>query len=290
MMHRIDRAGPKKPINPPFQKIGDWYAFKMEVKNDTMTISVEGRQITSEDLGANPDPWLMLHAFRECTAGIRKLRITGNPTIPDTVDISGGPDPRGWRGYNAGGFQKRGEEFYLNGYNILKQQVPEGQPAPKRQWSEQAVFYHRPLMEDGVVEYEFYYEPDTSLVHPAIDRLAFLLESTGVRIHWITDGIQDRSGLRPENVADEPENRRGPGKLPFKEKAWNRMRLTLKGDTVSLNLNGQDIYERNLESTNQRNFGVFHYSDATEVRLRNVTLRGDWAKQLPSPEELLKTK
>src|SRR5262249_46525471 len=151
---------PKKPIDPPFEKIGDWYSFKMEVKGSAMTVWIESRKVTTEGLGINPDPWLMLHGRVDCTAGIRNFKLTGTPTVPESVDITAGPDPKGWRGYQGGQLQKRGEEVYMNGYNILKQQVGEGQPPPKRVWTEDAIHYHRPLVEDGTVEYEFYYDPD----------------------------------------------------------------------------------------------------------------------------------
>ena len=177
----------------------------------------------------------------------------------------------------------------MQGYNILKQQQ-EGQPPVKRQWAEEALHYHRPLVEDGTVDYEFYYDPEAVMAHPMLDRLVFLLEPAGVRIHWLTDLQNERSGLKKENVFDEPDNRRGPAKLPLKEKAWNALRLTLKGDVVTLNLNGQDVYERKLEPTNLRTFGVFHWQDLTELRVRHVTIRGDWPKQLPTAADLFKTK
>src|SRR5262249_17430383 len=162
-------------------------------------------------------------------------------------------------------------------------------PPVKRQWNEQALHYHRPLLEDGTVEYEFYYDPEgVVMANPVLDRLVFLLEPDGVRIHWLTDNQQERSTLKKENVTDEPSNRRGPAKLPLKEKAWNGLKLTLKGDVVTVSLNGQEVYERKLESTNLRTFGVFHWNDLGELRVRNVLLRGDWPKQLPAAAELLK--
>ena len=45
--------------------------------------------------------------------------------------------------------------------------------------------------------YEFFYTPDGDAVmtHPALGRLAFLLQPEGVRVHWITDGDVDSTGL-----------------------------------------------------------------------------------------------
>jgi hypothetical protein len=142
--------------------------------------------------------------------------------------------------------------------------------------------YHRPLLEDGEIEYEFYYEPGKVHVHPAVDRLTFMLEPAGVRIHWLTDPPYDRTTLAHDNVIDEPANRRGPETLPLKERDWNRIKLALKGDLVSLSLNDVPICERALEATNQRCFGLFHYSDESEVRVRRITYHGNWPRTLPA--------
>ena len=83
----------------------------------------------------------------------------------------------------------------------------------------------------------------------------------------------------------EQKNRRGPEKLPLKENDWNRLRLSLKGDVASVSLNGEAVFERTLEPTNQRNFGLFRFADQTEARVRHVVYRGDWPKTLPSVEE-----
>ncbi len=41
------------------------------------------------------------------------------------------------------------------------------------------LYYHRPLGDGDAISYEFLYEPGQVMVHPAIDRLAFLLEPGG---------------------------------------------------------------------------------------------------------------
>ena len=137
------------------------------------------------------------------------------------------------------------------------------------------------MLEDGEITYEFYYEPGKAMVHPALDRLTFLLEPDGVKIHWMTDAQYDRSGLKPDNATVEPDNRRGPSSLPLKPKDWNRLNLSTSGDRVALRLNGVEIYSRAIEPTNQRIFGLFHELDQTEVRVRSVTYAGQWPRQLP---------
>ena len=104
---------------------------------------------------------------------------------------------------------------------------------------ESVLRYHRPMLEDGRIEYEFYYDPGKVIVHPAIDRLAFLLDPAGIKVHRLTDGAFERSGLTPENVCDEPENRRGTGPIPLKPRAWNHLVVQLDGDKLRIELNGQ---------------------------------------------------
>jgi hypothetical protein len=43
-----------------------------------------------------------------------------------------------------------------------------------------------------------------------------MIEPDGVRVHWLTDGVYERSGLAADNVQTEPEHRRGPARLPLK--------------------------------------------------------------------------
>ena len=61
----------------------------------------------------------------------------------------------------------------------------------------------------------------------------------------------------------------------------------IQGDMLTLTLNGTVVFERRIENSNQRTFGLFHYTDDTSVRVRNVSYRGSWPKALPKANELL---
>jgi hypothetical protein len=274
------------------------YRFKLVVKDGWFRASVNDREIAAEKIGANPDPWLMLHCHHANTGTLRNVAINGTPTVPEKIDLLANDDLGLWRPYlgfvsggrnNGGsGWSKRGEELYEQGQ---KPEPPdEGQPIPPRGFPESAIYYQRPFLEDGVIEYEFYYHPDKAHVHPMLDRLVFLLEPDGVKLHWLTDGPHEKSGVAFDNAKDEPANRRGPAKLPLKEKAWNTVRLSVTGDAVRVALNGTEVYQRAIESTNQRFFGLFHYTDRTESRVRSITHTGDWPKSLPPADKLFEKK
>ncbi len=293
-------------IVPPLPPAADaTYQFKLAVKDGWLRASVDGRELAAERIGPAPEPWLMLHAPHNHVGELKDVRITGTPTVPAAIDLLASDDLGLWRPYlgaiNTGedtryygpnqydtAWKKRGEELYAHG---KKPDPPEpGRPVPPRAFPETAVYYQRPMAEDGAVDYEFYYDPDKAHVHPMLDRLVFLLEPDGVKLHWLTDGPHERSGVPLDNVVDEPKYRRGPSKLTLKPHAWNTARVEVVGDTVRVSVNGELVYERPIEPTNQRFFGLFHYTDRTEARVRNVTHTGAWEKQLPPAEKLFEKK
>ncbi len=145
--------------------------------------------------------------------------------------------------------------------------------------------YFRPLLDGDTLSYEFLYEPGQVMVHPALDRLVFLCEPGGVRLHWMTDLSSDLSGLPADNAVDEPGNRRGPKELPLKPGEWNAIKLSVDAGKATLELNGQTIYERALEPGLSRQFSFFHFKDQTAAQARNVVLRGPLAAGAFGPAE-----
>jgi hypothetical protein len=73
--------------------------------------------------------------------------------------------------------------------------------------------------------------------------------------------------------------------VALKENDWNELKVQLKGDTVSILVNGKLVASHTLEPTNQRRFGLFRFSDATATRVRNVIYRGAWPKDVPPVEQ-----
>lgn len=277
-------------VEPTLAKYNDWSHARAVVTDHTVTYYVNGRLLHRVEVQGDVDPWIVLRSEDRHDGGAEDIRITGKPVIPTELRLTASDDLTGWFSYFPGAVGKPKATWQQLG------DLPSGGGivAPRRSDLagmdvERLLRYHRAMFEDGTIEYEFYYRAGAAHIHPALDRLAFLLEPDGVRIHWVTDGEFDRTGLPPGNVFDEPSQRRGPNKLPLTENDWNQLRLTLEGDTVSLYLNKQLIYQRELEITNQRTFGLFHYSDRTEARVRNVRWRGAWPRELPpvSQQELV---
>ncbi len=291
-LRHYGRVDASLPIDPLFKEIRSWYNFKISVKDGTYTAFVEGRKVHETRLAEDSDPWLALATFGETNGGARNIRIAGNPTVPGSLALSSGPNLNGWLDdyYDFPNlWKKQGNEIVgLRLHNNLAPTDPVTNPADGRavglpgSKQESVLKYNRPMLEDGEIAYEFFHEPGKSMVHPALDRLTFLIDPDGVKVHWMTDAQHDRTGLAPDNTAVEPDRRRGPASPPLRAGAWNKLKLALAGDTVTVTLNDVLIYERPLESTNQRDFGLFRFADETEARVRNVTYQGQWPRTLPA--------
>ncbi|MDA1231827.1 MAG: DUF1583 domain-containing protein [Planctomycetota bacterium] len=256
-----------------------------------VTTYVNGRLLHTQQLSVDHDPWIAVRNDYKNEGGGFNVRVTGQPEFPDSIRVTASPMLEGWLPY-FGGAVGWSESLWQGLYRGNRAENPDadtkrgGGIFGSRETNgidyEPALFYHRPLLEDGTIEYEFFYRQDALTAHPAIDRLCFLMEPSGVRTHWLTDGIYDRTEISPDNVATELSNRRGPKSLPLMDNSWNHTSVKLTGDTVELTLNGQLVYQRTLESTNQRHFGFFHYADRSELRVRNVVWKGNWPRSLPS--------
>lgn len=272
-----------EPVDPQFSHFWPSARFRAVIRDGTRSISINGRPVKSEKLSENPDPWLAIRCAGRALGGVQDLRITGNPQILDVVPLSASRELTGWIACH--------DEPVLNessGWTHVDDSESSGwivghpRPDVAGMSIDSLLRYERPLVEDGSVEYEFFYEPDAFETSPALDRLAFILHPSGLKEHWIGDGRYDRTDLEPNNQIDVPECRRGPARLPLVPKAWNQLRLMLRGTLVTIELNGQTVYERKLEPTNQRTFGLFHFLGKSAVRVRNAAMRGDWPKAVPS--------
>lgn len=298
-------ARPRVQFSPPMTKTKEWIHYRTVVRDRVISTYFNGRLMRQGMVTREHDPWLAIRSSPRHDGAVRDLRITGQPVVPEEIRLSVDPNFNGWVSYfdyRVGGSNGQWRQIgrttaggeivgaragrpsgfvtsLLNAFGNAAQNAQEDAKLPAHK--ERLLRYHRPMLEDGTIDYEFYYSPGSILTHPTLDRLAFLLRPDGVRVHWVTDGEHDRSGLSPTNVSDEPGNRRGPEQLLLKPGDWNRLQLRLSGDTVTLSLNDQLVYERELEPTNQRTFGLFHFADETQARVRNIVWRGDWPREVP---------
>lgn len=274
---------PVVPIQPKLADPGEEMRVRLEVRNGVRTTSINGRNVFQVQQSAGGDPWLAIHSAWYANGTVRNLVIKGAPNVPAEINLMAMPDLPGWLPYfdeSVGHAEADWRADSSGELSVLRGLRNESVDTD----CESLLRYHRPMLEDGTIEYEFFYRDsvDRSFrVHPALGRLVFMMSPNGVRTHWVTDGRSDTTGLSPANITDEPEHRRGPETLPLNNDAWNRLRLKLAGNRVDLYLNDQMVCSRMLESTNQRTFGLFHYADQTETQVRNLRWRGSWRRRLP---------
>ena len=255
-----------------------------------------------EDNDPSPtSPWLTLFCSAARQTSFRSLTLSGSPVIPREVALTHGDRLEGWVSSFLGQSQlprmtlapedpKREaltSDSAIDEYDWVARegvvQCRRTEPLAANHAVQSRLYYHRPLRSGDAVTYEFLYEPGAVMAHPTLDRIAFILEPDGVRLHYITDGPdQEWTGLSTDNLADEPKDRQGAGPLPLKAKAWNAARVALEGDTAILTLNEVEIYRRALEPDNSRQFGFFHFRDRTAAQFRNAVLTGDWPRELPA--------
>ncbi len=281
---RFGPGDPNLPIDPPFSPIDFWTRYRVVMRDGICTRFINGREVRIEAPPKNADPWIGIRSWGRSQSGMRDFRITGQPIVLDSVLMSAATDLTGWISYHDEPMNISNQGWtYQQDFESGGEIVGHRNAALSGMFAESLLRYERPLIEDGSIEYDFFFESGQSETHPALDRLAFILNPSGVREHWIGDGRHDRTDLEPDNMTDHVNGRRGPAELPLKNGQWNRLRLDLRGTTVGIEINGTQVYERELESGNQRTFGLFHFVDDTKVRVRNVIMRGDWPKTVPLP-------
>ena len=264
----------------------EWLAdFRIVVKDDRVTTFVNGVQLHEETLSPRPDPWLVLQAAQPGnSSSVRNLRIIGNPEIPDEIDLI---DVAGWGAWRADIY---GESFSIDD--------PDNTTAPWKKvgdeihgqirqsvsaaYIESLLMYQRPMLEDGLIEFESFHVTGEFEVHPAVGRTALIVGPDGVRKHTLTDAQYDTSGLSPGNVSGIDG---AAGHVELKEEDWNHYSLSLKGERLTLTVNDVDVATVILtEPSNQRYFGLFRYGNRTKCRVRNLIYRGNWPKTLPPVE------
>ena len=217
-------------------------------------------------------PWLTIGSGSRSSGRFRNLRLTGSPSIPRQANLIGDANAKGWKTYRGPEAYGMNDAFSADDWTVTNGVL---QSHTDSETQERVLHYIRPLQENETIEYEFLASAD-SMVHPTLGRLAFLVLPNGVKLHWVTDGTDEWTGLTAKNVVVEPLARRGPKPLPLMDGEWNRISMTLEDAQISLQLNGTEIYRRDVQSNDDTRLGLFHDPSKTSAKVRNATLKGDW--------------
>lgn len=290
----------------PVGALGQFQQMTLRVLPGHLQVLANGNSIFEENSLSPSSPFLVLRTT--WLSAFRNLKIVGRPVIPREITLLTGSRMVGWM-----------SSFYADSQPpdlTVRHKQPDGKTAPPPSsdpeafdWSvgdgtlcgrrtkdlapraaqtgfhhgESWLYFHRPLRDGERIRYEFFYQPgnEAIAVHPTIDRMAFLLEPAGVRLHWLTanrvkDFTPAAGWIATDNAIDEPLSRRGPASLPLIANDWNSAALELRDGFVRLELNGQLVCERRIDPDCGTRFGFYHDRAKSSVRVRNVVLSGDW--------------
>lgn len=266
-------------------KLPEWKnmaAFRIVVDDRRLTTFTNGVQIHDAAFNAAPSPWIVLQADQpgnECR--ITNLRITGTPEIPDEIDLI---DMADWNCWRADIFEEshsfsneQNSPWHKSGNEIVAKVRADGTST-----RQSLLHYQRPMLEDGVIEFETFWEPGVTEVHPCVGRSVVVVSADGAKLHQLTEAQYELRNLAVDNEAPIA----GSVAPELKLKDWNRVRLSLKGDQLTVSVNEKDIATVTIsEPPSERFFGLFHYSNKTASRVRNLKYRGEWPKTLPAIAE-----
>ncbi len=283
----------------PVKKLGhnQFNKHTLHVSNKSVKFLMNDELFHEDKSPGSNTPWLAVYCENACKSYFRNIKLTGNPVIPSEVKMSQGDRLDGWIGsFHGEKIKERVSAFsnqsQPNSHSQKKlpdvwdceEGIIRGKKTEKnshyhslQSW----LYYNRPLIVKDKVRYEFFYDPGKIQTHPTIGRYALILAEDGVKLHWVTDKQDyDWSGLFSDNAVSVKEFQKGKEKLPLKSGEWNQVELEVLENHVQLKLNNTLIYELPIQFLNQNIFGLFHYKDLTESKVRNVVLTGDWPTNL----------
>ncbi|XZE19650.1 DUF1583 domain-containing protein [Pirellulaceae bacterium SH449] len=254
--------------------------FRIVVNKNEIVTYTNDVKIYEHAMAESSSPWLMLEAaYPDFRGEVDNLRIVGTPTIPDELILTSPIGYEAWDGSLGGqsitNDEDRGGNWMFRNGEVI------GNAYSNSPNSESYIRYLRPMLEDGVVEYECWSDENTE-VHPAIGGQAFLLNKDGLKIHRI-GFLPDKNSSLPTGVAPPVESASKP--IEWKSGQWNRVRLELQGDELSIAVNDEVVATVSItDPPEKRHIGMLGFG-GTQVRFRNMTYRGEWPKSLPPLSE-----
>ncbi|GAA4455508.1 DUF1583 domain-containing protein [Novipirellula rosea] len=240
----------------------------IERQADTVRFWVNGHPVRNA-AATDASPWLLLHGEGMENHRYRNLKLSGSPVVLREVSMIGEDSRNGWSTVA----EQNDDALWTVAEGVLQSAQTDSPPRQR------LLRYVRPLLSQETFEYEFFSTGD-QVVHPALGRLVFLIEPTGVKAHWVTDAESDWTGLPADNALLEPLARRGPRPLPLRDNQWNHVVLRRRDDNVSVTLNHTLIYERAIDELDDTRIGFYHDPSKETVRVRAAKLSGDWPQTI----------
>lgn len=275
-----------QPIDPLLQWSTHWVRFRAQFSEDRLRLYLNGRLVSDEPLNPTRSPWVGFHSYWWAEGAVRHVQVAGSPRIPATVPMSESSPMEEWRSYfhQSVGFDGASWRCVQDAdgqFEIIGRQATEIGRTPY----ESLLHYVRPLRDGDRVTYDFYCDATTEPVHPVLGMKALVIHSDGVMLHDVTDGEFELRELSPDNLSPLPSSRDAKKSVPLNLGAWNHVEVGIEGDLATLTLNGAPVASLQLDSAAPQPFGLFHFSERSEARARNIQMKGRWPTELPALAE-----
>lgn len=308
----IGRRSATRAQTEGIQKGGKFtkYKLKADMEKGSLALFCGDAEVGTFDLGNGCYPFYGIHSMMHRKAVTKNVAITGDVMIPESVDLLN-PTLSGWsnrfknRSLPPVAFtdaQKEAREKakkptradvnydwqFVDGVlesvdhdELMNMDEKNGEKVqrPKYPIRESWIYYARPLCDGESVTFEFFHEEGQFALSPTIDRTALWIDREQLFKHWITPAGGAWFGVNATNrVAVEAKETLGDIELKI---GWNAGSFEREGDTIRISVNGEAIYEQDVDESCGGRIGFFHDPSMVQAKVRNVVLSGNWPEKLP---------
>ncbi|MDP1562958.1 MAG: DUF1583 domain-containing protein, partial [Pirellulaceae bacterium] len=292
---------PQRRSNPAFNQL------QIDVEDGKVKYSLNGHFLYEENRSPT-SPWLLFSVQGNSQSIVQNIQFSGSIEIPSSVPLVVEKSLEGWSCHYYTEIQpmrrqERASDPKQTVFGVSARPTTASTTPPTISWQAEDsqlvgaplanvrsgqpswIYYLRPLGHGDAFEYEFLYDQDHSILHPTIGRRAVLLSEDNVRVKWLASSSDS---YLINTVADfvTPATAKS---VPLIQGDWNRVRVELKERIVSVQLNGTQVWEQELEPEQSTRFGLYRTKEQS-VQAKNLVLHGGWSQAMPSNDQLLALK
>ncbi|QDT08704.1 DUF1583 domain-containing protein [Planctomycetes bacterium K23_9] len=302
MTGALNRPPQQMTIAPPMETFLSSLHGRVAIAGDGSRHSINGRFLDTGSVASGVLPWAGFLSERRNDFAVENVQIAGTPMVPHSIDLLASPKLAGWLRYfdDATTRDVESDDSVTDPVTWQIRRQPPSEPmliaeSDRRavgSFREDLLRYVRPMVEDGTIEYDFFYHaptqhsaqhterPAQQFVHPALGRSVFLLTDDQIKFHQLTDGLHDQTSLRPDNSGDFPPGTWTADSVALNQNAWNHVALSIAGTQLVIRVNQEVVLKQPLSDFNSRLFGLFRFADQSSVKVKNVKWTGDWPGQV----------
>ena len=249
--------------------------YRLERQGNELRLQQNGRILLQQTLTGREPPWLVLRSGRRAGAVIEGLKLEYAESQLPAIPLAFNPTLLGWSQpvfQTEPGFHPekptdadwRVDETRLTG--AFRSEAAGS-------WRPSLLQHLLPLPARATINYSFYFDPATSLVHPTIDGSVLLLEpGDGIYIAQLPQILSPSYILAHKTVLAASQRIAGSHCNPIAGQ-WNQLQLVLDESGIQLRINDQPAGTFTLSQKPHRKFGLFHWSDQTNAQVQSLNLQ-----------------